>query len=1105
MFKSLVTCNMVLNGLQKKIIAFLAILVVGVNVFSQINERFEHLTRIDGLSHDNVYSILQDKYGFIWFGTQDGLNKYDGYSFEHFYHESANVNSLISSNFGKIFEDSKGNLWLGTYISGLDCYNPIKRKFKHFVYDENDSSSLSSNRIRCIGEDVDGFIWVGTAGGGLNKLDPITGESVRFVNRRYDWNSVSDNDINTLVFDSNNKLWIGTDVGLDLFDIKNNLFTHYELGKESFDDNKQLSVRHVIIDKLGILWIGTSDGLFVLDPEINEIREYSHDLADASSLSNGMVNTLLEDSEGTIWVGTENGLNKYDKQKNTFVRHTYNALNPYSISSNRIWSLYEDKSNILWVGTKGGGINKLDLKRKKFNNQVYNAGLETGIPYPSISAITGDTIGNLWVGTDGGGLYAYIPKQNKYHYFRTKPYAKNTISDDEIWSICTDSQNRVWVGTHSGGLNKIENVNGEYLITRYLHKPEDSASISNNQINATFQDKDLNIWVATRNGLNKLIENNNAGKAFFKKYLNNYSNPNTLSDNYITSVYQDYLGFIWVGTYSEGLNVIDENNNIITRFKNVQGDLNSLSGNSINTIFEDHQGVLWVGTNDGLNKLDRTDMTFKRYSRNNGLPSNEIMSILEDNSGYLWIATSSGLSKFDAFDEKFINFDISDGLINDGFNWNAAYKDKEGEIYFGTNSGMVSFFPKEIVLNTYLPPVVITSVKILNNQIWVEKVNFVSVEQDFEQTLELDYNNNIFTIEFAAFDYTNPDENNFEYKIEGLDDNWVYYGNKRSITVTNLEPGNYVFRVRAISSDKQLNENGVAIKIKVKPPFWRSKSFIFILVLLAVLAVISIYSFLLKLKTNKMLEEKNKQLKEANNQLVITQQDLKALNNTKDKFFSIIAHDLRNPFTPLLALTELLHDDYDSFDEKERREFIKDIRDGAQRLYDLLENLLQWSLSQTRQIKFSMSKIEMKELINKNIELLKINTDKKKIEINSEVRDTIYVQADVNMMNSIVRNLINNAIKFSEKSTKITIGSKDIGSEYCFSIKDEGIGIKPEYIDHIFDAGFSKTKINKSKEKGSGLGLILCKEFVEKNNGKIWVESKQGLGSTFYFSVQKAE
>jgi ligand-binding sensor domain-containing protein/signal transduction histidine kinase len=1090
-----------------KIIVLLFTVIFFVSaVKGQVEERFDHLTRLNGLSHDNVYSIIQDKYGFMWFGTQDGLNKYDGYTFTKYYHETKNSNSLISSSFGHIFEDSKGNLWFGTYFSGLDCYDPIKQKFKHFIHNENDTNTISSNRIRCITEDKHGYIWVGTSGGGLNRIDPLTNEIVRYQNKPNDLNSLADNNVNSIAFDESGKLWIGTGVGLDVLDVDANLFSHYELGKESFDDNKQLPVRTLIIDHKGILWIGTTDGLFVLDPFSNEIREYNHDLSDPKSISSSYINVILEDSEGTIWVGTESGgLNKYIRSKNIFVSYQYDATNPYSISSNRIWSLFEDKSKILWIGTKSGGVNKLDLKRKKFYNLAFNPKKKNSIPHPSVSAITGDASGKIWIGTDGGGLCVFDSTLNEYISFRAHPGGKLSLSDDEIWSIFSDSKGRIWVGTHSGGLNLISKEKNKYKIDKFLHHAKDTTGLSNNQINAITEDKKGNIWVATRNGLNVISEDADNQNFQFQTFFSNFSDSNSLSDNYITTIYQDHLSYIWAGTYSEGLNRIDLKNNKITRYNFKVNDYNTLSSNSITVIFEDHLGTLWIGTSDGLNKLDRSNMLFKRYYRENGLPSNEIMGILEDNAGNLWISTTNGLSKFNPLNEEFVNFDISDGLVNDGFNWNASYKDFKGKIYFGTNSGMLSFYPKEIKQNDYIPPIVITSIKTLNNHVWVENGNFVSTEQKYTEVLELDYNNNIFTVEFAALDYTNPKENIFEYKIVGLDDNWINYGTKHSITVTNLEPGSYFFRVRGSNNDKVFNKTGVSIRIVVRPPFYKTRGFLFMSIVLAVLIITSVYSFLVKMKTNKILEEKNHQLEDANSRLIESQRNLELLNETKDKFFSIIAHDLRNPFNPLLSLTELLHEDYDTLSDEERKEFIREIRDGAKRLYDLLENLLQWSLSQTRQNEFTQVKLDMSELVNKNIALLKINAEKKNILIENNVKKGTYVLSDENMLNSIVRNLLNNALKFSPENTKITINSEDKGDKYQISVKDEGIGIKDEFIDKIFDFGFSKTKINKSKEKGSGLGLILCKEFVEKNHGEIWVESKVGEGSTFYFTTIKAK
>jgi len=482
--------------------------------------------------------------------------------------------------------------------------------------------------------------------------------------------------------------------------------------------------------------------------------------------------------------------------------------------------------------------------------------------------------------------------------------------------------------------------------------------------------------------------------------------------------------------------------------------------------------------------------------------SNEIMAILEDNYGFLWISTANGLTKLNPHTDKIINFNMADGLYSVGFNWNSAYKDEKGKLYFGTNSGMLSFEPSEIKLNSFIPKIVITKFSIIKNDKWVSNDMFISKFNSDKSSIVLDYNNNIFSVEFAAMDFTNPEQNTFQYKIEDIDDNWIDYGKKRFIMVTNLKPGNYVLKIRGTNNDNVLNKKGIELKIKIKPPFWNSIWFYIVATIAAILIIIWIYSFLVELKTNKILEDKNLQLEETNKKLIKSETNLKLLNDTKDKFFSVIAHDLRNPFNPLLSLTELLDDDYDDFEENERRDFIKEIRKGAKKLHTLLENLLNWALSQTKQIKFNKEKLNINILINKNIDLLTINAEERNIIINNKLGKDAYIFADENMINSVIRNLINNAIKFSKENSEINIFVKEKNNKYVIEVEDKGIGISKENLSYIFN-GISKKSGKKIKGAGSGLGLMLCKDFVTQNGGKIWVTSKFNIGTIFYFTVNK--
>ncbi len=1073
----------------------------GYNAEAQGDVRFVRLTRDNGLSHNNVYSIIQDQYGFMWFATQDGVNRYDGYNFKQFYHEPYNENSLLSNNFGVVLDDDDGYLWFGTYYKGLSRFDPLTNEFKHFVNDESDISSISSNHIRFLAKDKTGNIWIATSGGGLNKLNTKTFEITRYLHNEKDTSSISSNDVNAIVVDEQNNLWIGTNNSLDYLDSKSGTFKHIVLGYESFDRRKRLTTKALLIDTNGLLWVGTSDGLYKMNRSTYKLKHYKYNISKTSSISDDVINVLFEDSEKKVWVGTEHGLSLYVKEKDFFVNYRFDITNPHSLSNNRVWSIYEDKSKILWVGTKGGGVNKLDLKRKKFYSLAYVPNKPMSLSHPSVSTIVADTSGSIWLGTDGGGVCAYSIGDFSVSCFDNEFSKRNLLSDDQIWAA-TYSPGKIWLGTHTGGLDVIELLDGKYGIKNY-NNTGDSTGISNNQINSLLIDNKGFLWIGTRDGLNKMVDTSETQAPYFITYKKDFSNNNSLSDNYITALYQDHEGFLWVGTYSNGLNRIDLKTSKITSFKSEYNNSKSLGSNNIHTIFEDHLGNLWVGTSGaGINKLNPDGHTFTQYHQANGLASNEVMAMLEDYSGFLWISTSKGLSQFDPITEQFTNYDISDGLLSDGFNWAAAYQDKNGWMYFGTNSGLVYFHPAQIKTNSFVPEIVITSFALLEDDKWINKDVFISKYNSEENKIELDYSKNIFSIEFAALDFTEPGKNTYQYKIDGINSEWIDYGNKRSIMITNLDPGKYTLRVRGSNNDKVFNNEGVEVSIVVRPPFTSTEGFFFIVGVVALLIIISAYSFLVKLKTNKILAYKNKQLEQTNLKLLDSEKSLKQLNETKDKFFSIIAHDLRNPFNPLLALTELLDEDYHELDEKERRDFIKEIRHGAKRLYDLLENLLHWALSQTRQIKFKQVTIDLGELVQNNIDLLKINAEKKNITIKKNFNGDYHVLADENMLNSIIRNLINNAIKFSEEKTEISVNVEEQDKNYLVEIRDQGIGIHEENLKTIF-RGLTKSTMDNSKGKGSGLGLILCNEFVEKNGGTIWVESELGKGSSFFFTLNK--
>ncbi len=1071
-----------------------------VQTVAQKDAKFTHLTRQDGLSHNNVYVIFQDKYGFIWFGTQNGLDRYDGYTLKQFRHELYNNNSILSNNISEIVEDEYGNLWLGTN-GGLDCYNPIKNKFKHFNVDDENTCQLNNNEISSVAIDKNGNIWVATIGGGLNKIDSTLQACKHFTHDIYDASSIASNDIYDILVDDENNLWIGTSNSLDYLDVETNSFTHFVIGHEGFDENMHLMIQALLLDKEEILWIGTSNGLFTLDVDIGLVTTYETDVLNANSLPDNNVNALLEDSNHDIWIGTDNGMSCFSKTTRQFTNYFCTPNNTQNISNNRVISLFEDRSQILWIGTEGGGVNKLDLKRKPFYNCNISNNMLRGVFNPNIAAMVKDSSGNIYLGTNGSGLSIGKTNIKNHECIDFEVFKSNeNIPDDQIRTLCY-ANDKLWVGMHTGGLSSISKKNGKYVVKNYKNTG-DSTGISNNQVNAIIESNDGCLWVGTRNGLDKMVCSTEKSSAYFISYKHSFSHKNSISDNYITALMQDKKGNIWVGTYDNGIDKINSITQEITHYENIPNSENSLISNRINSIKEDHSGRIWVGTIDrGIDVFNPDNTTFKHYNIHNGIESYEIMAILEDNENNLWISSSKGLAKLNYDTNKFDIYDISDGIINDGFNKNAAFKDKNGWLYFGTNSGLVYFNPEKIKSNPIKPDIVITNFTILNDKKWVHKEIFVSKYNAQNKVIELNHDENIFSIEFASLDYTNPENNIYQYKIEEIHNDWIDYGKQRKLTITSLASGNYTLRIRGSNNDGLFNDNGITLKIIIKPAFIETNIFYFLMSIFAIILFAWIYNYSVKMKTNKILEAKNEELEHTNLKLLESEHNLKDLNESKDKFFSIIAHDLRNPFSPLISLSELLDSEYEILEDKERQDYIREIRYGAKRLYDLLENLLHWSLSQTKRIKFSPEILDLDDLVSINIDLLTIHAEKKDIKLIKNFDGTHNVYADEDMLNLVVRNLLNNALKFSHEGSSIEVNLHENTDFEIVEIKDSGVGISADDMETIF-TGLPKNK-NKKKGSGSGLGLILCKEFVEKNGGKIWVESEKNKGCSFFFTIKK--
>jgi PAS domain S-box-containing protein len=813
------------------------------------NIRFDHLSSDQGLSQNSVLCISQDRNGFMWFGTYEGLNRFDGYEFKIYKSEIKNPYSLSNNSVQCLFEDHNGILWIGT-DGGLNRFDRAKDGFIHYMYDPNDSNSLSSNRIRWICEDRFGALWIGTSGGGLNQLDSERKHFIRYQNNPHDPYSISQNIVSCTFVDKSGNLWVATDGGLNRFDQTRNRFIRYRHDPANPHSLSENFAYRIFEDRSGILWIGLwNGGLDQYNREKDQFIHYKNRPENSFSLSSNIVRSIYEDRTGCLWVGTwGGGLNKFDRIHKRFIRYQSNPINPNSLSNNSVLSIYEDRSGLLWIGNEFGGINKFDRGKIKFTHYKMEPDNSNSLNNNTIYSIS-ETIDKgkktLWIGTQSGGLNRYEQEKNKFTSFKSNPNNPLSLSDNNIRVILESRTGVLWIGTNRG-LNQFDRV--KETSTRYFHDPNNPNSLSNNDVFSICEDRSGSVWVGTYGGgLNKFDPKTKK----FTRFMNDPGNPNSISDNFIWSIIEDRSGILWIGTENGGLNQCGRDGNQFIHYQADRKDPAGISSNKILSIHEDQSGMLWIGTTEGLNKFDKGNKRFSRYQLTDGLPSNTIQSILEDEHGNLWLGTQKGLSKFDPQTNTFKNFNVSDGLQGNEFSVNACFRNRHGDMYFGGINGFNTFFPDSIKDNPYIPSIVIKDFQIFNKSVPVGEKNdgTVVLEKSIIETQEisLTYKENTFSFEFAALHLASPEQNKYAYMMEGFDKGWNYTDARRRFAMyANMNGGEYVFHVKGSNSDGIWNEEGATIRVMITPPFWLTLWFRFLLAAMVTGVIFWIYKWLVQ-------------------------------------------------------------------------------------------------------------------------------------------------------------------------------------------------------------------------------------------------------------------
>ncbi len=780
------------------------------------NVRFEHLSREDGLSQSFVSTILQDRNGFMWFGTQKGLNRYDGYEFE-IYPRGSGEQSFPSGEMVKaVIEDRDGALWIGTDGGGLARFDPRRGGLVVFRHDESDPTSLGSDRVRALVEDTDGRFWVGTEGGGLQLLSRASGAFETVSVATASGAETESTSIRALVEDGEGTLWVGTDGdGLLRVDRSTGLVEAMRSDPAEPGSLADDRIRSLLVDRRGRIWVGThSGGLDRLDPDAGVFRHFRHERSGPRSLSAGVVWAIFEDRDGVIWVGTDGGLNQWLPEEEGFVRYANDPVDPYSLSHDRVLSIFEDEGGVLWVGTYRG-LNRWNRSTEAFAH--YKTGRDEASPLSNdfVTSFAEDPNGSIWVGTYGGGVNRLDRTTGRFDLVRHDPVEPASLSDDRVMSLHMDRGGTLWVGTFAGGLNEL--ASGADRFTHYVSDPDDPASLSVDAVTSILEGGDGSLWVGTyRGGLNRLDRSSGS----FRRYL---EEPGGLGSDRVVALLEGRDGSVWIGTDGGGLARLDPATESFEQFHHESSDPQSLCSETAWVLAQDPEGDLWVGTPDaGLCRWSASDraagrVRFDRLSTRDGLLSDLVYGVVADDEGVIWITSDRGLTRFDPSLRTFDHFGPSHGLQEYEFNHGAALRTRSGEILVGGVNGFNLIDAGRIRPNTHAPRVHITRVLKLNQPLESPGPSWNGRE------LVLRHDESVVAFEFSGLDFASPRRNSYRYRLDGFDQDWVESGGLRRATYTNLAAGNYVFRAEASNNDGLWSVEEAQLRLRVRPAPWRTR------------------------------------------------------------------------------------------------------------------------------------------------------------------------------------------------------------------------------------------------------------------------------------------
>ncbi len=1062
---------------------------VGVSsLFAQQQRVFEfrHYSLEEGLSQSTVFAVVQDELGFIWVGTEDGLNRFDGYQFRVFKNQPSDSTSLSDNYIYSIVKDTSGYLWIGTRHGGLNRFDPRSEHFRSWEV-RNADGTLTSNFIRKLLRDSSGNIWIATDDAGLWRFGPKEERFYSYWGNGEGGKTLPARRIWALLEDQQGNIWVGTrgnGVACLSRDGNFHIFRHRGAGKEGPSSDHVVALYE---DRQGNIWMGTTQGLDCYNPTTGKWQHWQANLNnpdDPHALSYRTILAILEDRNGNIWIGTYGGgINILPPDRSRIFHIRNDPLNLNSLNHDYIWSLLEDVSGGIWIGTRGGGLNYYHPEMRKFEHWYHRPNDANSLSHSDIWSVLEDRRGRVWIGTNGGGLNVYDPHTGKFKVLIHNEENPSSISHNRIWALEEDLQGNIWVGS-SEGITRIDSTIQKFQHWRNV--PGKSSILPSNRVQALRIDPRGGIWIGTSGGLAYL--NPETGET--KQWIPEDNNPASLIHPSVRSIWIDSQNTVWCGTLG-GLEKYIPEKNGFQHFTNDPADSTSLSGNTVLCIVEDSHKRLWIGTTRGLNLFNRQTETFIHFTEEDGLPNNVVYGIVEDHRGMLWLSTNHGISRFDPENKTFRNFDIRDGLQGNEFNQGAYARGQSGKIYFGGANGLTVFHPDQIRLNTFIAPVVITQFLINNKPVSVHPESLLKQALPFTPELHLSYKYTMFAFEYTLLNYLLPEKNQYAYKLEGFDSEWQYVGNRRLAIYTNISPGTYVFRVKGSNNDGFWNEEGAAIRIFIATPPWKTWWAYLIYFSIVVAVIYTIYSLRLRWYREHLEREK-----------------LRELDEEKNRFYQNISHEFRTPLTLIMGPIEnVLNGNLNP-----GREFFEMIYRNARQLYHLINQLLDLSKIESGQFTLKKEPVIINDLILRQTEAFRSLAEQKRIALQLELcQEPLVASLDIDAFEKLLNNLISNALKFTPENGRVTVrlrkgrNCKMVPPCVEILVVDTGIGIPPDKLEKIFDRFYQVDGDYQPGQPGTGIGLALSREIVERHGGRIWAESQENKGTTFVVQLPLAD